>query len=309
MTWSLDDARAATKRLLASDRTSSFAELCKLGGLNPATDFRWADLRGIDLRNEQLSGFDFRGADLRDANLRGAQFQPRQLEGADLTGASLDQPIATPPFSRCLSSDEGWEKVAQEARSKFFAEINPQLEGVEFTLETSEVHVRPLYWYRNGFLLRIRDTRWSAGDVRLYYLGGESTPLFQLNGTSAPIHDFNDKAPIRLRDPDILDYLRFFCFFVRGDEGPFYLVESPDDPMLSSHAGAGSVLEGVATPAIFTKRDDDGRALCKAIVLYGNALFRAEFAVGSDGTIEMIDDEPVAGDLPFRIDAPILVQQ
>jgi hypothetical protein len=306
MTWSLDDARSATKRLLKSDRTSSFVELCRVSGLNPATDFRWADLRGVDLSNELLAGFDFRGADLRNANLHGAQFQPQQLEGADITGALIDRPVATPPFSRCFSTEDGWETVDKEARAKVFAEINPLLEGVECTLESSEVHSRPLYWYRNSILLRIRDARWSPSTLRIYCLSNGST-LHLLDGTSAPIHGFNEKVPIRLREQDTLDYLRFFCFFVRGEGGAFYIVESADDPMLSSQTGAASVLERVATPAIVTERGDDGRAICKAIVLYDRALFRAEFAVDSNGMMEMLDDEPIEGDLPFRIEAPIRV--
>jgi len=308
MTWSLDDARSATKRLLKSDRTSSFVELCRVSGLNPATDFRWADLRGIDLSNELLTDFDFRGADLRNANLHGAQFQPRQLEGADITGALLDRPVETPPFSRCLSTEDGWETVDEEARSKLFAEINPLREGVECTLQSSEVHVRPLYWYRNSFLLRIRDPRWSPGALRIYYLKSGPT-LVRLDGASAPIHTFNEKAPIGLREQDTLDYLRFFCFFVRGEGGAFYIVESASDPMFSSQTGAASALEGVATPAVVTERGDDGRAICKAIVLYDRALFRSEFAVDSNGMIEMLDDEPLAQDLPFRIEAPIRATQ
>jgi len=79
--------------------------------------------------------------------------------------------------------------------------------------------------------------------------------------------------------------------------------------MLSSQTGAASALEGVATPAIVTERGDDGRAICKAIVLYDRALFRSEFAVDANGMIEMLDDEPLAQDLPFRIEAPIRATQ
>jgi hypothetical protein len=36
------------------------------------------------------------------------------------------------------------------------------------------------------------------------------------------------------------------------------------------------------------------------MVLYGNALFSARFSMTENGMIEMIDDEPVAADLPVR---------
>lgn len=45
--------------------TDDFAELAKLSGMNPATDYRFADLKGCDFTGSDLSGFDFTGADLR----------------------------------------------------------------------------------------------------------------------------------------------------------------------------------------------------------------------------------------------------
>jgi hypothetical protein len=36
------------------------------------------------------------------------------------------------------------------------------------------------------------------------------------------------------------------------------------------------------------------------MVLYGNALFSARFSMSPNGMIEMIDDEPIAADLPVK---------
>ena len=54
--------------------------------------------------------------------------------------------------------------------------------------------------------------------------------------------------------------------------------------------------------------DREGRAIVwlavhlhgSAMVLYGNALFSARFSMTENGMIEMIDDEPVAADLPVK---------
>src|SRR4051794_10244724 len=49
--------------------TDSFVSLAKLAGLDPARDFRGADLRGVDFGTDDLTGLDFSGADLTGANL------------------------------------------------------------------------------------------------------------------------------------------------------------------------------------------------------------------------------------------------
>jgi uncharacterized protein YjbI with pentapeptide repeats len=48
------------------------------------------DLRGQDLREQDLSGWDLRRADLREADLSGAILDDADLEGADLEGAILE---------------------------------------------------------------------------------------------------------------------------------------------------------------------------------------------------------------------------
>ena len=105
----------------------------------------------------------------------------------------------------------------------------------------------------------------------------------------------------------MLEYLRFFCFFVRGEDGPFLIAEdmSNEDLPKNMDAQTRSVIEGTVRPATYEGKDPQGRLLCDAVVFYSNALFIAQFAVQPTGMIEMLDDEPIAGDLPVRVDAPI----
>ena len=65
--------------------------LARIAGLDPASDFRDADLRGLDARGEDLTQFDFRGADLRGADLREARVCREALDGANLDGARLEK--------------------------------------------------------------------------------------------------------------------------------------------------------------------------------------------------------------------------
>ncbi|HZF28525.1 MAG TPA: pentapeptide repeat-containing protein, partial [Gammaproteobacteria bacterium] len=297
---SLDDARSAAKELLAAgDKT--FAELCKLGGLDPRTDFRWADLHGIDFSGQPLEGFDFRGADLRNANLRGARIEPSQLEGADLSGALLDRAVPIKPFTLCLSGDDGWETPGEEERSKLFEAITPIDDVLRCEPKSSTLQARPLYWWKNWFLLRLEDETWSRPHLRVYHLIN-GPRLLRLDGTSLPIHEANEAAPLKLRDQDVLDYLRFFCYFVHGENGPFYIVEDVGDPLVRPALAARTL------PAKIETRGADGRWVCKAHVWYGTALFKAEFAVDPSGTVEMLDDEPIEV-LEERIAAPLTVHE
>jgi hypothetical protein len=57
------------------------------------TDLRGADLRGADLHGADLTAADLRGADLRGADLRGADLTAADLRGADLTDANTEGAI------------------------------------------------------------------------------------------------------------------------------------------------------------------------------------------------------------------------
>lgn len=77
-----DAQRARVRRLLGSNSTR-FVDLAQAAELDPASDFREADLRRIDFGTDDLTGFDLRGADLRGANLSRARgVTPEMLKDA-----------------------------------------------------------------------------------------------------------------------------------------------------------------------------------------------------------------------------------
>ena len=78
-------------RLPASEcRTMTFGELVRELGLDPAKDFRFADLRDVDLSMTDLSSFDFSGADLRGAFGVGARLDGAIVEAANVTGSLFE---------------------------------------------------------------------------------------------------------------------------------------------------------------------------------------------------------------------------
>lgn len=123
-----------------------------------------------------------------------------------------------------------------------------------------------------------------------------------VDGGSAWIHDLNDLLDAQLStEAARQDYVRLFAGCVNGDEGPFQPIESAD--MLTALADPSETLQGLAMlharPLMAAGFDEEGRRLYRAIVRYGGDLFSACFALLPDGIIEMVDDAPLATDLPI----------
>lgn len=202
--------------------------------------------------------------------------------------------------------DDGWNPVEGEELTGFLDQID-QIDGkYKVSTSSTQVHWRMLSFYESVALVRVKDPNWVNKKLTVYYLTDQGN-LYRLNGTSPPIHEVNAKAPIKVTEENVLDYLNFFCFFVRGEEGPFYIAESMDDPNMPAEMDdtTRSVIEGTIRPASYEGKNDQGHYLCDAVVFYSNALFIANFAIQPSGMIEMLDDEPIAADLPVKIEVPV----
>lgn len=222
----------------------------------------------------------------------------------ELIDRPLPQTVSAP--IQTLQANYRWSPVQGEELAGFLAQINPVDGKYRVMTETTQVHWRMLPFYDNVALIRVHDPNWVNRKLNIYYLTDQGN-LFRLNGTSPPIHEVNAKAPIKVTEQNVLDYLRFFCFFVRGEEGPFYVAERMDDPNMPQTMDdtTRSVIEGTIQPAMIEGTNDQGHFLCEAIVFYSNALFRAKFAVQPGGMIEMLEDEPIVADLPVRVETPV----
>ncbi len=205
-----------------------------------------------------------------------------------------------------MYEDNNWNAVTGDELAGFLDQINPIDGKYRTSPQSTQVHWRTLPFYETVALIRVKDPNWVNKKLNIYYLTDQGS-LFRLNGTSPPIHEVNGKAPVKLNEGNVLEYLRFFCFFVRGEEGPFYIAESIEDPNMPREMDevTRSVIEGTVRPASFEGANEHGHFLSDAVVFYSNALFIANFAIQHTGMIEMLNDEPIAGDLKAKIDCPI----
>lgn len=168
---------------------------------------------------------------------------------------------------------------------------------------STSAHERELPMYDSVRLVCLASDAWGE-DGRVCFLqhGGR---LLRLRGQSPPIHEVNAQAPIQLTEDDVLFYLSFFCLFVHGDEGPFYVLHDLEDDLLPDGFGdiepQGKVAAGTPRhlfrrPRLFG-RDDQDRWRASGLVFYGGALFAADFHVRPDGMVEMVEDGPLATEL------------
>jgi ankyrin repeat protein len=201
----------------------------------------------------------------------------------------------------------GWHAGSSDLVSWLAGNLTPVDDRLRVDAATASAAVMRLPWYQRVSLLRIRDAQWTRERLAVFYLVGPDGSLHRLNGTSPAIHEMNRTAPVQLSAETVLDYLRFFGFFVRGEEGPFYILEDRGDPLLPANLDptVESILKQFAAPAVYEGQSPEGNYLSSALIFYSNALFRARFSIQSSGMVEMLDDEPLAAELPFRIDAPI----
>lgn len=205
-----------------------------------------------------------------------------------------------------MYDDNNWTPVTGEELEGFLEQVDTIDGKYKTASDTTQVAWRQLPFYDRVVLVRVKDPGWTPKSLNIFYLTIDGN-LYRLNGTSPPIHEVNALAPVKINEENILDYLRFFCFFVRGEEGPFLIAEDINDTDMPANMDdkTRSVIEGTIRPATYEGKNEQGFFLCDGVVFYSNALFIANFAVQPSGMIEMLDDEPIAVDLPVRVDAPI----
>ncbi len=109
-----------------------------------------------------------------------------------------------------------------------------------------------------------------------------------LTGNSDVFHELNETGALVLENErQAEDYLRIFTSYVWGDEGSFRVID-PHEDILSRLADPES-----ASITPIEVRRADGRFRATGTVLYGTGLFAADFDIGPDGMVEMLDDRPI----------------
>lgn len=200
---------------------------------------------------------------------------------------------------------EAWQEL--ETDHPHHANVSEGVTSRGLDPEKVSITGRDLAFYKDTRLYRINSPEFDEDSLGLFFLS-DGSKLLHLNGSSPPIHEKN-AAEITLNEDTALPYLAFFCFFVRGEEGPFLVVDSMENDLLPEsfrepdperqNNEAAEAHRLYRPPALFGT-DEDGGFRTSAMIFYSNAIFVADFVVQTTGMVEMLEDEPVMTDLSVR---------
>lgn len=154
-----------------------------------------------------------------------------------------------------------------------------------------------LPFYKDYALFEYLVAAGSEAPVPVYLLAGhERGPLLWLDGSSTPIHLANDFEKVCITAQTVLPYLRFFMYFVRGDEGQFVMIEDPAQFRQASASDAHlAMLRQLVQPLEVESLEQGGGHRVKVLVSHAGAVFRCDMQVMENGLVEMADDDAVAG--------------
>jgi ankyrin repeat protein len=217
----------------------------------------------------------------------------------------LDEPTSACPAPKSWDSDLEWKPLKTDRREKLLHLIQNE---DKLNFEDAEIHTASLSFFpaKAVQIIRMQLATRSADNEYLYYLKHRGQ-TYRLKGTSPPIHEVNAKAAIKLNRDNVLDYLRYFCFFVRGEEGPFLIAEGVEQKEIPQFANeTAENLRKVLRPAYFNGfNEKEDKFYAMASVYYGNAIFLADFEIAEAGMILMICDYPVLADLSAKVSQPL----
>lgn len=174
----------------------------------------------------------------------------------------------------------------------------------EVVADAWQMHCGRLAFYPQANIKRLSH---GAKDPQrsVYYWLEQGGRVERLNGTSPPIHNFNVSRLVLTRET-VSQYLHFFCFFVRGAEGPFFILDDAESAILSKGTSAADRVRiaEAAMPVLFVgEREGDFHLMAR--VFYSNALFSAYFKISSAGGIEMTNDFSFLANLSGSVEMPI----
>ena len=172
-----------------------------------------------------------------------------------------------------------------------------------------------LPFYQDYSLFGIEDLPWQGGRRTAWIVCGtrsDDGPVCALATLSTPIHSFNAvlaaRNELRIDRHSNAAYLAFFCRFVSGDLGPFWILEDEAGLAWASDApesveARGSVASALHPMERLTSDEPDDGVLWwrfAALIRYGPSIFYSRLRVFASGAVDMEDDVPCFAALPLE---------
>jgi AAA+ superfamily predicted ATPase len=191
-----------------------------------------------------------------------------------------------------LGPNIAWTVCDQSFVTRVAAGLSSLAPATMRTVELSDCRWAPLPFYADLELVTLR-LKGLAGVERAYLLFSDDHCLW-LDGSSAPIHRANELESVMVTSAHVLDYVRFFCFFVQGTDGSFNLLENPENLTATTATAAElAAARKIVAERSFTAVEEEGGFRVTAAMAYCGNLFATTLVVARDGEIQMVDDSSV----------------
>lgn len=193
-----------------------------------------------------------------------------------------------------------WNFVEGEALTGIIAKLNKEQNRYVLSMTGCRVVWRTLLFYPGATLVRVTDLTWRPRALTFYFLGMRGQ-YRRMDGSRRFLHFLNEHIPLKLTAQTVVEYLRFYCFFMRHQGRPFLLAEKPEDlgafpaPLTEDRKAA---VTATLHPVVVEKADPVEGFELSAVVRFSNALFDARFIVTPDGHVRMSEDHLLVPDLP-----------
>lgn len=163
----------------------------------------------------------------------------------------------------------------------------------------SALRFLPLDFYPGWMLCDIQiapDPQYPDRPIQIHSLLYGPDGFTPLDGQSEPLHLHNAMHGLSLQsETEKTAYLRFFCHFIHGADGPFEIVTDTTGLILPENT---AVVIAPVTP------DPDTHnvyaASVRATIHYASTLFSCRLALHASGVVEMLEDEEIAGNVQRR---------
>lgn len=198
---------------------------------------------------------------------------------------------------------EDWQKLDAEKGARILSEINPHLEPVPFSMESTTLRAHRLPFYKDYELFELTDL--SAVPGARKYVIYKPGDVNVINWTNQAIYETNEKAPIHVDQKNVVEYVKFFFNYVRGRHGRFMIIETIDDIrwQIEPPLQGRKVMQEMLEPVTLVSQDDDGTFNLEAFMVFKDSLFKTRVHVKKDGLVSMSDEELKIEGMPVLQDA------
>lgn len=195
-----------------------------------------------------------------------------------------------------------WTSVKENEEEVLIEKVNDATVSKVFTAGRAHLSFTELPFYKNFKLLQATAYTTIPPVTMRFLLGGEAPnwKVVKMDGTNAPIFEHNVEAGLVLNEETVVPYVTFVMGEVQSEEGSLRVVEEVDEDTFSS---TPTPEERKTVTRLIRKAKVtvvDGGYDVEATMLYGDGVYHARIHVKNDGTIDIVEDEKMAENMPIR---------